>query len=202
MQYKRLALFSRPLRVRFFMTTCLGGLLDLGIQLIIPPPYHPCCQLLALQASMPSKPKPAVFSSEQSVDASVSFSFRKFLFCLWPGKQVSGSSIVGTFRSEHFLSCSLQLLTVFTQGILKASCMALEALKATPPTAQSEPVALRSVAWAGHTHCIRNLTVRNWAASWKISFHSLKEKKDRKNKPSHVVQHFYQLPAYSFPAGF
>lgn len=126
---------------------------------------------------MPSKPKPAVFSS-------VSFSFRKFLFCLWPGKQVSGSSIVGTFRSEHFLFYSLQLLTVFTQGTLKASCMVLEALKATPPTAQSEPVALRSVARAGHTQCIKNLTVRNWAVSWKISFHSLKEKKD-KERTSH-----------------
>lgn len=133
---------------------------------------------------MPSKPKPAVFSSEQSVAASMSFSFRKFLFCLWPGKQVSGSSIVGTFRSEHFLSYSLQLLTVFTQGTLKASCMVLEALKATPPTAQSEPVALRSVARAGHTQCIQNLTVRNWAASWKVSFHSLKEKKD-KERTSH-----------------
>lgn len=78
----------------------------------------------------------------------VSGCFYEFLFqevsILSLARQASGSSIVGTFRSEHFLSCSFPLLTVFTQGILKASCMALEALKATPPTAQSEPVLVRS----------------------------------------------------------
>lgn len=153
---------------------------------------------------MASKRKSRGFSPKKSVDASISssFSFRKFLFCLWPGKQESGSSIVGTFRSEHFLACSFQLLTMFTQGILKASCMALEALKCTPPITQSEPVAIRLVAWAGHTQCVQNLTVRNWAASWKIKLPFIKGKKKRKRKTSHVVHHSWQLPTYSLPAGF
>lgn len=133
---------------------------------------------------MPSKCKLRGFSPEKSVDASISssFSFRKFLFCLWPGKQESGSSIVGTFRSQHFLPCSFQLLTMFTQGILKASCMALEALKCTPPIAQSEPVAIRLVAWAGHTQCVQILTVRNWATSWKIKLPFIKGKKGKRKK--------------------
>lgn len=116
----------------------------------------------------------------------VSGCFYEFLFqdvsILFLARQVSGSSIVGTFRSEHFLSCSFQLLTVFTQGILKASCMALETRKATPPTAQSEPVALRLVARAGHTQCIQNLTVRNWAASWKIKLPFIRGKKGKKEQ--------------------